>query len=83
MFKTCELGIIAQLITRFYVDGFIINPIRNKRSIITIRPLPIHQNSIRHSEVLPIIERLPQVLQTGSRQGHSDGMLTHKQTEGS
>lgn len=64
---------VAKEGTWFNIDCLILNAIRNKRVIVTIRPLPIYENTIWHSKVLPIIKRLSQVLCTGKQQSQ-----THK-----
>jgi hypothetical protein len=43
-------------------DGLVLNAIRDKGVIVSIWPLAVHQNSIRHPQLLSIIEHLPQVL---------------------
>jgi hypothetical protein len=51
-----------EAITWLNIDCCILDAIRDKGVIVPIRPFAIDQNTVRHPELLPVIEDLPQVL---------------------
>lgn len=44
------------------MNGFIGNPSRNESPIVAIWSLAVHQHAVRHSEFLPTLKRLPEIL---------------------
>jgi hypothetical protein len=49
-------------ITWIDLNGFILDAIRYKSGVISVRSLPIDENSIRHSKVVSSIKGRPQCL---------------------
>nr|GMD75034.1 hypothetical protein CR513_32820 [Ipomoea batatas] len=44
-------------------DCFIVNTIRDKRIIVSVRPFAVNKNTIRHAKAFPVIKSFPQGLQ--------------------
>lgn len=49
-------------LTRVDCNGFVVNTIRDERVIVSVRPFPINENTIGHSQFFPVFKTFPQSL---------------------
>ena len=52
-------------ITRMNMYGFVVDAIGDERLVVSIRTLSVHQDAIGHSEILPVVEGLSEILHRG------------------